>query len=48
MVQELSPLHEHVSVKVVVGDVGGGHQEGGDQAGAGKVNAVVQFAAVPA
>ena len=48
MVNELPPLHEHVCVEVIVGDVGGCHEEGGDKARAGKVNVVVEFAAIPA
>ena len=48
MVHELAPLHQHVCVEVVIGDVGGRHEEGGDEARAGKVKAVVEFATVPA
>jgi hypothetical protein len=48
VVHKLPPLHEHVGVDVVAGDVRGGHEEGGDQAGAGEVVAVVQLATIPA
>lgn len=48
VVDELTPLHEHVGVEVVGGDAGGGDEAHGDGARAGKACAVVEAVWVPA
>lgn len=48
MVKELAPLHEHVCVLVVLGDVGGGHQQRGDEAWAWQMETIVQLSTIPA